>query len=93
LVAKPGQEVSEAQIRTQLHRVAAKGIMPRYGVPEQILFVEALPRPASANSTRRCCENGTPNKGGEDTKVLKLSGLCEQTGNANVDGDAWLIGN
>jgi DNA invertase Pin-like site-specific DNA recombinase len=24
--------------------------------------------------------------------VLKLSGLCEQTGNANVDGDASLIG-
>jgi fatty-acyl-CoA synthase len=44
LVAKPGQEVSEAQIRTQLHSFAAKGIMPRYGVPEQIVFVEALPK-------------------------------------------------
>jgi fatty-acyl-CoA synthase len=44
LVARPGQEVSEAQIRTQLQSFAAKGIMPRYGVPEQIVFVEALPK-------------------------------------------------
>jgi len=44
LVAKPGQEVSEAQIRTQLHNFAAKGIIPRYGVPERIVFVEALPK-------------------------------------------------
>jgi fatty-acyl-CoA synthase len=44
LVVKPGQEVSEAQIRKQLHSFAANGIMPRYGVPEQIVFVEALPK-------------------------------------------------
>ena len=44
LVAKPGQEVSEAQIRTQLQSFAAKGIMPCYGVPERIVFVEALPK-------------------------------------------------
>ncbi|MBV8967611.1 MAG: fatty acid--CoA ligase [Verrucomicrobia bacterium] len=44
LVAKPGQEVSEAQIRTQLHNFAAKGIIPRYSVPERIVFVEALPK-------------------------------------------------
>ncbi len=44
LVAKPGQEVGEAQIRTQLHNFAAKGIIPRYSVPEQIVFVEALPK-------------------------------------------------
>ena len=43
LVAKPGQEVSEAQIRTQLHHFAAKGIIPRYSVPERIVFVEVLP--------------------------------------------------
>jgi fatty-acyl-CoA synthase len=44
LVAKPGQEVCEAQIRTQLQDFAAKGIIPHYGVPERILFVEALPK-------------------------------------------------
>jgi fatty-acyl-CoA synthase len=44
LVAKPGQEVSVAQIRTHLHNSAAKGIIPRYSVPEQIVFVEALPK-------------------------------------------------
>src|SRR4029077_14396382 len=30
LVAKPGHQVSEAQIRAQLNSFAAKGIMPRY---------------------------------------------------------------
>jgi fatty-acyl-CoA synthase len=44
LVAKPGQEVSEAEIKSQLHNFVAKGIIPRYGVPEQIVFVEALPK-------------------------------------------------
>ena len=44
LVTKPGQEVSEAQIRTQLQNFAAKGIISHYSVPEQIVFVEALPK-------------------------------------------------
>jgi fatty-acyl-CoA synthase len=44
LVAKSGQKVSEAQIRTQLHHFAAKDIIPRYSVPERIVFVEALPK-------------------------------------------------
>ena len=44
LVAKPGQEVSEALIRTELQSFAAKGIIPGYGVPEQIIFVDALPK-------------------------------------------------
>jgi fatty-acyl-CoA synthase len=44
LVAKPGQEVSEAQIRRQLHEFAAKGVIPPYGVPERIVLVEALPK-------------------------------------------------
>ena len=44
LVAKPGQEVSEARIMTQLHNFAAKGIIPRYSVPERIVFVDALPK-------------------------------------------------
>jgi len=30
---------------------------------EQILYTINCPRPASASSTRRCCANGTPNKG------------------------------
>ena len=44
LVAKPGHEVSEAHIRTQLQNFAAKGIIPRYSMPERIVFVEALPK-------------------------------------------------
>jgi fatty-acyl-CoA synthase len=44
VVAKPGQEVSEVQIRGQLHEFAAKGVIPRYVVPERIVLVEALPK-------------------------------------------------
>ena len=44
LVAKPGQEVSEAQIRTHLNSFATKGSIPCYSVPERIVFVEALPK-------------------------------------------------
>jgi acyl-CoA synthetase (AMP-forming)/AMP-acid ligase II len=44
LVAKAGQAVSEEKIRTQLHNFAAKGTIPRYSVPERIVFVEALPK-------------------------------------------------
>ena len=63
LVAKPGQEVSEAIIRSELQDFAAKGIIPRYSVPERMIFVILCPRPASGNSTRRYCGNGTANKG------------------------------
>jgi fatty-acyl-CoA synthase len=44
VVVKPGPEVSEAQIRGELRDFAAKGVIPPYGVPERIVFVEALPK-------------------------------------------------
>jgi fatty-acyl-CoA synthase len=44
VVAKPGQEVSEALLRRQLQAFAAQGVIPRYGVPERIVLVEALPK-------------------------------------------------
>ena len=44
VVAKPGQDVSEAQLRKHLQAFAAEGILPRYGVPDRIVFVEALPK-------------------------------------------------
>jgi fatty-acyl-CoA synthase len=44
LVVKPGQEVSEAEIRTQLQNFAATGSISHYSVPERIIFVEALPK-------------------------------------------------
>jgi non-ribosomal peptide synthetase component E (peptide arylation enzyme) len=39
---KPGQEVGEAETRTQLHNFAAKGIISRYRVHGRIAFVAAL---------------------------------------------------
>ena len=44
VVAKPGQEVSEADIQALLQDFAAKGIISKYGVPGRIEFVEALPK-------------------------------------------------
>jgi fatty-acyl-CoA synthase len=44
VVAKPGQGVGEAQLRSQLQEFAAEGIIPRYGVPDRIVLVEALPK-------------------------------------------------
>jgi fatty-acyl-CoA synthase len=44
LVAKPGKEVSEEQIRTHLQGFVEKGIITSYSVPDRIVFVEALPK-------------------------------------------------
>jgi fatty-acyl-CoA synthase len=44
LVVKPGQEVSEAHIRAELLSFAAKGFIPRYAVPDRIVFLDALPK-------------------------------------------------
>src|SRR5262249_25711465 len=42
LVAKAGQEVSDAQIRAHLQSFVDKGIITSYSVPDRIVFVEAL---------------------------------------------------
>jgi fatty-acyl-CoA synthase len=44
VVAKPGQGVGEAQLRSQLQEFVAEGIIPRYGVPDKIVLVEVLPK-------------------------------------------------
>src|SRR5262245_36344135 len=36
VVAKPGQQISEAEIKARLHEFAARGIISKYGVPERI---------------------------------------------------------
>ena len=44
VVAKPGQQVSDADIKAHLQDFAAKGVISKYGVPEQVVFVDALPK-------------------------------------------------
>jgi fatty-acyl-CoA synthase len=44
VVKKPGQEVSDADIKAQLHDFAARGVISKYGVPERVVFVDALPK-------------------------------------------------
>jgi fatty-acyl-CoA synthase len=44
VAARPGREISEAEIRAHLSDFAARGIISKYGVPDRIVFVEALPK-------------------------------------------------
>jgi fatty-acyl-CoA synthase len=61
LVAKPGQEVSETQIRAHLHGFVEKGIITSYSVPDRIVVVEDLPKTSVGKLDkkllrRRCAE-------------------------------------
>jgi fatty-acyl-CoA synthase len=44
VVVEPGSPVSEAEIRAHLHDFATRGVISRYGVPDRIVFVDALPK-------------------------------------------------
>jgi len=44
VVVKAGQEVSEADVKALLQDFAAKGVISKYGVPERVVFVDALPK-------------------------------------------------
>jgi fatty-acyl-CoA synthase len=44
VVLETGRQVSEAEIKAHLQDFAARGVISRYGVPERIVFVEALPK-------------------------------------------------
>ncbi|SDR01851.1 fatty-acyl-CoA synthase [Rhizobiales bacterium GAS113] len=44
VVAKPGQKVSEADIKQKLQEFASQGFISRYAVPDRIVFVESLPK-------------------------------------------------
>jgi fatty-acyl-CoA synthase len=44
VAARPGHEISQADIKAHLCDFAAKGIISKYGVPDRILFVETLPK-------------------------------------------------
>ena len=44
VVVEPGQPVSEAEIKAHLHDFAAQGVISKYGVPDRVVFVDALPK-------------------------------------------------
>ena len=44
VVTSPGQELTSGQIRTHLREFAGRGLISGYAVPEQIVFVDALPK-------------------------------------------------
>jgi fatty-acyl-CoA synthase len=44
VVAQPGEWIGEAEIKAHLQGFAARGIISKYGVPERVVFVDALPK-------------------------------------------------
>jgi fatty-acyl-CoA synthase len=44
VVAKPGQTVSEGDIKAKLQEYASQGFMSRYAVPDRVVFVASLPK-------------------------------------------------
>ena len=44
IAPKPGHELSQAQVKAHLGDLAARGVISKYGVPDRIVFVEALPK-------------------------------------------------
>ncbi len=44
VVVKPGQEVDAVMMRTWLQDFADKGIISKWGIPDRVLFVEAIPK-------------------------------------------------
>jgi fatty-acyl-CoA synthase len=44
VVIKPGKHVTQADIRTHLRDFASRGLISAYAVPEQVVFIEALPK-------------------------------------------------
>ena len=44
VIVKEGRSVDATGIRMHLQEFAARGVLSKYGVPEQIVFVDALPR-------------------------------------------------
>ena len=44
VVAKPGQEVEAAVIRAWLQDFAERGVISKWGIPDQVLLVEVIPK-------------------------------------------------
>jgi fatty-acyl-CoA synthase len=44
VVAQPGQPLGEADIKAHLQAFAARGVISKYGVPQRVVFVDALPK-------------------------------------------------
>jgi len=53
IVVKAGQKVSVDEIRAHLRGFAARGLISFYAVPEQVKFVESLPRTSVGKLNKR----------------------------------------
>ena len=51
--ARTGDDLSDTQIKAHLGAFADAGVISKFGIPDQILFVKRSPRRASEKSTRR----------------------------------------
>ena len=53
VVLKPGQTASADDIRTHLRDFASRGLMSHYAIPEQVKFVEQLPKTSVGKLNKR----------------------------------------
>ena len=44
VVAKPGQELDAATIRAWLQDFAERGVISKWGIPDRVLFIDAIPK-------------------------------------------------
>ena len=58
VVLKPGQTTTAEAIKVHLRDFAAKGLLSSYAVPEQVRFVDALPRTSVGKLNKRMLREG-----------------------------------
>ena len=53
VVLKPGETATSDEIRTHLRDFASRGLMSHYAIPEQVKFVEQLPKTSVGKLNKR----------------------------------------
>jgi fatty-acyl-CoA synthase len=53
VIVEPGRQVSEAEIKTHLQDFAARGVISKYGVPDRVVFVDAIPKTSVAKLDKK----------------------------------------
>ena len=60
VVAQPGEWIGEAEIKAHLQGFAARGIISKYGMPERVVFVDALPKTSVGKLDRKVLRQQYP---------------------------------
>jgi len=76
VVAKPGDAVSEADIKTLLTGYAERGIISKYGVPDRIVFADSLPKTSAGKLDKKAMRELY---GKKECRFSKCTGAGSQT--------------